>query len=298
MWREWESAKCCTGSPERLGIGVAVLKEAFVSRAGLLISPSRRPCRFSLLPAANRLRVVYRTGTGELAFGDSQLNLPHTQVIFAGSPLSVLHLAIKTESLEEVKPVFAFAPVLGVALPAGLQHTPLAFSGQIAHLSSDPQIQGDVTFRQLVWSGQDWGMLQAHVQASRDALELINMHASGAAVSASGGIRLTLTNWRVKPQSLVAAKVHVLKLDVSKIATYLPGRFDITSAIASGSVDLSGSLSDPLGAVQISAKKITIGGQRLDSAEASLNLAATQLNIQHARLAIGPASVSLAGIYE
>jgi len=247
---------------------------------------------------AGRLQFVYRTGTGELAFGDSQLNLPHTQVIFAGSPLSVLHLAIKTESLEEVKPVFAFAPALGVALPAGLQHTPLAFSGQIAHLSSDPQIQGDVTFRQLVWSGQDWGMLQAHVQASRDALELINMHASGAAVSASGGIRLTLTNWRVKPQSLVAAKVHVLKLDVSKIATYLPGRFDITSAIASGSVDLSGSLSDPLGAVQISAKKITIGGQRLDSAEASLNLAATQLNIQHARLAIGPASVSLAGIYE
>jgi translocation and assembly module TamB len=249
-------------------------------------------------PLAGHLQFMYRSRTGELAFGDSQLNLPHTQAIFAGSSAGVLHLAIQTESLDEVKPFFAFAPVLRAALPAGLQHTPLAFSGQIAHLRSDPQIQGDVTFRNLLWSGQDWGILQAHVQASRDALELMNIHASGAAVSASGGIRLTLTNWRARPQSLLTAKVHVLKLDVSKIAAYLPGQFDITSGIASGFVNLSGSLAEPLGAIQVSAKKITIGGQLLDSAEASLNLTTTQLGIQHARLSSGPASVALAGVYE
>lgn len=250
------------------------------------------------IPVSGNVRFSYNARGSAIAFGSSQVNLPHTRLAFSGSPRGALQVALESDDMDDLAPLLASVPSLEAALPAWVQHVGLSFSGQIVTAAADPRLQGDFTLRRAVLQGEAWGPVRGHLILSQSAAEFSNVTASDGAAHASGAARLVLNNWKFDPQSVFRIQTRFSDIDLAKALAGLSPRLHVSAGTASGSLDLSGSVANPFGSVRIGARKLTINGQPVDSAQIAVRLAGRQVRIERARLASGQAVVTISGVYE
>ncbi|MGH9653139.1 MAG: translocation/assembly module TamB domain-containing protein [Bryobacteraceae bacterium] len=246
-------------------------------------------------PVSGNLRFSYRSRGAALTFGDSQLQLPNTQLAFSGSPRGILQVTLASDNMSDLSPLLSFAPALQSAVPAWLENASLNFTGQIAGATADPHLQGDLNLSRLAWAGQTWGPIRGHLVLSKNAIELSSAIADSGSFHAGGTARIGLEDWTICPDSALHVKARFGGLDLAKIDG--PRRFQISAGTASGSIDLSGSLAQPSGAIHIAARNLVARGEHLDSANLAAKLDGNRLRIERAHFTAGKASATVSGIY-
>lgn len=246
-------------------------------------------------PVSGDLRFSYRSRGAALTFGDSQLQVSNTQLAFSGSPRGTLQVTLATGDPADLTPLLTFAPALEAALPSSLETAALHFTGQIAGATANPQLQGDLNISRIAWAGRTWGPVHTHLVLSRNVAELSNGTAVSGSLHASGTASIGLKNWAVCPESALVVKARFGGLDLSKIQT--PPRLQISAGTASGSIALSGSVAQPSGAIHMSARRVVIRGERLDSANIAAKLQGDMLRIERANFTAGKASATVSGVY-
>jgi translocation and assembly module TamB len=265
---------------------------AITARGRLRIAPEN-----GLRPVSGNIDFSYGGRAPGISFQPSELDLPHTQVAFSGTPRGALELRIRTEDLDELTPVLAYAPQLDRAIPSALRSSPLAFDGEIDGFVQNPQIRGLLALAHFPMAGKDWGPVRCQANLSSASAEFLNFTAGTQGWHSSGSASFALQNWSFQPDGKFFLRARFSGLDIAGALAAAQIRFPAVTGKAFGSVDISGTPGNPLGPVALTLRNLSIGNEHVDAAEMAANLEGDRLRIQRARIDAGRAMIALSGAY-
>lgn len=191
----------------------------------------------------------------------SHLALPATQFSFQGSPDTKLRGRIDSTNLMEVLPVLAFfhassaAAHLARLLPGGAAH----FEGSILHSTSKPMLDGALTLSNFEAYGRPWGELRYQGTLTKTKLDIASLQVTSTFLHVAGSGQVELRNWQITRDS----RFHLRgKFQDANIAQLHVPALRLAQGLASGSLDLSGTIQEPAGSVQMDVMDPAYGGQR------------------------------------
>ncbi|MBV9760115.1 MAG: translocation/assembly module TamB domain-containing protein [Acidobacteriaceae bacterium] len=252
-------------------------------------------------PVSGVLDLSYRQSGETLSFGDSHLDLPHTQLAFSGAARETLRLVLDSTDLAELNAALAFK---NLPLPVVIANGRVHFQGTLSGAPSKPYLQGDLTAAQVRFAEMDWRQLRSHLAAAEGGVDFTAFTADSAALRLTGSGHLGLFDWQSRPASALRVAAKFEGADLARISSaLLPTRSPLLErlglgGLTSGSVNLARSLADPRGAVHLHIENLDAYGQRVNAAQIDATLENAAIRITHGQLQAGPAALSFSGSYQ
>ena len=245
------------------------------------------------IPVSGDLDVSYRQLGEILTLGKSHLNLPHTQVTFSGIAGQNLALTLDTTDLNDMRLALS-----GTSMPKVASNGKLHFEGTISGLLSNPRIQGDVTAAQLSFGKTSWRQLRARMNLAEDAINCTSFTADSDVLRISGAGHATLENWALRPDGAFALNAQFDHADLARLAHDLvPFPSYAVRGIGSGSVNVTGSPSDPRGSASLRINDLDGYGDRNTSVRLDMSLDPGQVRIDRGTVRSGGALLIFSGSY-
>ncbi|MBV9158242.1 MAG: translocation/assembly module TamB domain-containing protein, partial [Acidobacteriaceae bacterium] len=264
----------------------------FRVQTNLQITPARKG-----IPVSGNIDVSYSKRDDVLQFGRSHLELPATQLSFSGVVGSNLQIAIESTNLGDLQPLLAFSTVR-LTLPVLLQNGRAHFDGTITGGLAIPRVRGNLGLSQFRIAGQTWNQARSHIDVSTRAVNFASLVVDQGSLHVSGDAHLELNNgsWgTLSPLRLIAEfRGADLTAIISRNSTL---RLPILGGVASGSVDLSGSLDEPRGNARLRIDNAHAYGERIRHVEATATFGPDQLRLTHGVMQAGAAHLSFSGTY-
>lgn len=266
-------------------------KRDFAARVEARIAPSSNSA-----PVSGEVNLSYRQLGEALTFGESHLNLPHTQVAFSGTAGERLRVAIDNTDLSDLDPVFV---ARSLPLPVINKNGSVHFEGSISGSLSKAYVQGNISATQFQFRNLAWRELRSHIDAAEGGVDLTALTAEAGALRLAGSGHIGLEGWQLRPASTVRLQMKLQGADVASVTSgWLPAELRIFQGMAAGSLNLAGSLSDPHGAAHLRIDNLDAYGQRVNTVEMDATIAHNALRITQGKMQAGPASLSFSGGYE
>lgn len=233
-------------------------------------------------------------GSSQIGFEDSKVELPGTQLSFSGVPNSNLQLTIASNRLDDLRPLFSFA-----GFQYGANSIPLlgpeaagSFQGSLAGPLTNPVIDGHLAMQHFHLLGRTWTRVQSSIDFCETSLAFDSLTVNDDGLRAQAKGKLGLANWRVQSDSPFQLNARVQSMDLGT-----PGS-PLTHGNASGNLDLSGSLQQPVGTAKLNVTHLDIYGQPFESVRLDGALAAGVIRIERGRMQSGLAAVDFNGTYK
>lgn len=255
-------------------------------------------------PVSGFLDLAYRTPAHSLEFNPSHVNLSATQLSFSGTPSTVMPVALESTDLTELRLVLAGLHIPKIpALPVMERDGSAHFDGTVTSLPAEPQITGNVALSNFQFKGNHWDVLRSQISLSAQLADFRSFTLISGESRATGNGHLTLLNWTPAKSSQIRVDARFQGIDLAQAAFRMPagqpvilGRL-LSSGIASGSVALSGGLSDPVGKAQLHIDNTDSNGMRMNQIQASASLEPNQVRLTQGRVQSGSAVISFSGTY-
>ncbi|MBV9404793.1 MAG: translocation/assembly module TamB domain-containing protein [Acidobacteriaceae bacterium] len=244
--------------------------------------------------------LAYNGASGRVVFGQSHLDLPDTHVSFSGAANDRLQVVADSINLDDIKPLFSLASARPNAakFPALLANGNAHFEGTIIGSLENPQIAGNVTLVRLRTASQTWNRFHSRISAAANVLELTGATVDSSALHATGSVRVGLSNWALHPAGPLRVNAQWKDADIAKLAAAVTSlRLPIIRGVASGSIDITGSVDDPRGAGQLAIENLDAYGQTLNRLQLNAVFANREIRVNRGRIVSGPASIAFSGSY-
>jgi len=266
-------------------------KQNFSVQSAVAISPAAAG-----IPVSGDLHISYRQLGDELAFGDSHVTLPHTHVSFSGRAGETLGVVVDSTNLNDLNPVFV-AKNLG--LPVIGNNGSIHFDGTVSGPLSKAFVEGNVTAAQFEFRNLAWQQLRSHVKAAEGGVDFSSLTAESGSLHLTGSGHIGLEGWQMRPASTLRLEAKFQGVDLGKIAAgLLPARLQVLRGLASGSMNLAGSISNPQGAAHLHIEHLDAYGQRVNTVQIEAAVEHNRVRITQGRMQAGPASLAFSGAYE
>ena len=265
------------------------------AQAGLQISPLPAG-----IPVAGFVDLSYLQQSNSLTFGNSHLSFPHSNIAFSGALRDRTQISIDSSNLEDVKPVLN---LIGLTVapdvwPVLLQNGAAHFDGSIANLLSSPKFDGQLKASEMRLFGQTIDDVSARFVVSANGLDVSSGEVRQGDTKISAVGLLGFDGWTVKPDSAVRAAIALRSVNVRQLAGYFPKiELPIIQGIASGSVEVRGTVGHPEGRAHIASNSLDAYGERLNQVQFDAALAGDQLRISSGRVVAGAAVLTFSGDY-
>ena len=248
------------------------------------------------VPVSGDLDLSYRQLGNELVFGDSHLNLPHTQASFSGIVGQTLHLTLDSSDLHELNAVLG---AKDLPLPMIGTNGNVHFDGTISGSLSKTYVQGDLTGAQLELRSLAWRQFRSHINAAEGGIDFSALSADSGSLHLTGSGHLGLANWMLRPDSTVRLEAKFQNADLTKISSgLLPPKLQILRGVGSGSMNLRGSIDDPRGVVRLHIDNLGAYGQRVNTVQIDASVGDGRVRVTQGTLQAGPAMLSFSGSYQ
>jgi translocation and assembly module TamB len=267
----------------------------FAAQAVLSISPLPAG-----IPVSGAVEFSYLQKSNSLAFGDSHLNFPHSSVAFSGTLREQTQIAIDSGNLEDLKPLVS---LIDLDMPAGawpvlLQNGAAHFDGSIDHLSTSPIFEGQLKASQVRVFEQTINDVNARFAVSANGLNVTSGEVRQGATRISAVGLLGFDDWAVTDASPLRAAVALRSVSVTELAAHFPKiELPIIQGIASGSLELRGTVAHPEGRAHIASNSLDAYGERLNQVQFDADLTGDKLSVSSGRVVAGAAVLTFSGDY-
>ncbi|HSU58334.1 MAG TPA: translocation/assembly module TamB domain-containing protein [Bryobacteraceae bacterium] len=250
-------------------------------------------------PVSGNIDFGYQIPVRTFDFNRSRLDFPHTHLSFSGSPNAVMNVALDSTDLNELSPaIFFFRPSGIPTLPVIESNGSAHFDGTVTALMAEPQIAGNVAFSNFEFRGKPWDQFRSFAKLSPSAADFTALTITSGSLHAAGNAHLELANWTPENTSRVRLNGHFQGVDLAHWAPQIPAAgLSPVAGIASGSVDLSGPISNPVGKAQLRIEGVDSNGLRLNQMQVEAALGPNQVRLTQGRLEAGAATASFSGTY-
>ena len=267
----------------------------FAAQADLVITPIAAG-----IPVSGAVQLSYLQKSNAVDFGQSHLNFPHSSLAFSGSPRGQSQLVIDSSNLEDLRPVLSLVglqtppdawPVL---LENGLAH----FAGTVGNLLSGPKFEGQLEVSDARLLGQPIDEVKSTFSVSGNGVDFTSLDARQGDMRVNGTGLLGLDHWTVNADSPVRAAVALRAVNIAKMQAQFPNAdLPAIQGIASGSLELRGTLGHPEGSAHIASDSLGAYGERLNQVQFDADLAGDQLRIGNGRVVSGAAVLRFTANY-
>lgn len=258
----------------------------------VVVLPAGGPTK---LPVEGSGSFQFNQREGTVSVSGVQIRTPNTEVSVRGQiddvRQGILEIEAATTSLQALERILATVqpqPLLPRSMPDGR----FGFRGQIqAWLGPDPfkGFRGEISVEDFEVAGERWERLVVQCELSRSAVvvhdgELVDgegrLDVRGTLpLDGSPRLELSLTGDNMDAAKLVRASGFAIPID----------------GLVSASIDLSGSLADPVATSRIRMRSPSFFGERFGELEAQVNYSGARFELSRALLVRGPSHLSLAG---
>ncbi len=253
------------------------------------------------IPLSGDLSISKKRNTSEVSFGESDIELPHTKVRFSGSFQTGFQILADSSDLSELEPLLASnSGVKAFQLPDLLPGGDAHFAGTVAGTRRDPTLDGTLVLTRFRLAERTWDRFESLGRISSKTVDLSKVRADASFLHMTGKGSIELHNWRISGDSAVEVKANVTQSDLSAILSpfHLAADAKISGGTASGTVQLSGLVSQPSGNANLVLQDFNIYGQRLARLQAELQLSGNEVTITNGRLTRAPGElVAFSGLY-
>ncbi len=263
--------------------------------ADLLLSPSSNG-----IPVSGAVQFSYLRQGNELDFGNSHLDFPNSSVSFSGSLLDQTRIVLDSSDLADLKPIVS---LLGLTLPPDGWPVLLAnggahFAGSVGNLTTSPLFDGQLTATDFRMLGQTVDAVSTKLSVSSSGIEVASSDLSQGDTKLSVVGLLGFENWAVTPNSPLRAAIALKSVNVSKLAAHFPKvELPIIQGIASGSLEVRGTVAHPEGRAHIASDSLDAYGERLNQLQFDAALTGDDLRISNGRVVTSAANLSFSGEY-
>jgi translocation and assembly module TamB len=242
------------------------------------------------IPVSGDLDVSYRQLGERLSFGESRLNLPHTHMSFSGTWGESLQLSLDSTDLSD----FSTKKLADLAVGNGNIH----FDGTVSGSLLKTYVHGNVTATGLRFGNLVWQEVRARAAAAEGGIDLSALTADSGSLHLAGSGHVGLQNWRLQPASTVRLQAKFQGADLAAISSgFAPAKLQLLGGVGSGSVELSGSISDPRGSVDLHIDNLDAYGQQLNTVQINASIEGDRVRIAQGRMRSGIAALSFSGEY-
>lgn len=242
------------------------------------------------IPVSGDVQLAYSQRGRRIEFGDSHVQLPNSQILFSGVPLAELRLGVDSTNLEDLKPILTILPQ---SVPA--DSLPILGSGGTAHFDGvvrdGAQIDGEALLTQFRFRGEQWDEFHSKFKADAAELDAASFDVRKRALRATGKGSYAWNDGRMQ----LDARFQGVDLADRKL---LPAKLPIDFGIASGSLQLSGSLNRPSGNAHVVIEKGEAYDEHFDRAQFDAAFESEKWRIANGRLDKGAAAVHFSGDYQ
>jgi translocation and assembly module TamB len=256
--------------------GVASL----VAATHLTIAPGPRG-----IPVSGKINADYRGSSGQIALQDSFVTLPHSKLTLNGSVGKQLNVTFTSTNLGD----------LPVALPVALNRGQVNFAGSVTGSVTNPRVAGHIGVDHFSVEGRVFDSLQADVAASKSDAAVNNGVLARAAMRATFGGRVGLSNWTAPPSAPVSATVALRNgdlADMMALAGQPPAGY---SGALTADAQINGTVGNPTGSASIAGAKGMIDGEPFDQVQANVRLSDQLVTIPSAYVTSGPSRIDVSG---
>ena len=198
-------------------------------------------------------------GTAETVdFAKSWMGLPGSRVDFSGIPGQRLDVKLESNDLNEFRPI--------VNLPAALRSGAVSFAGSVSGALNDPRIAGHATIRNVVLEDQKIDSLTGDFTASSSGVTATDAMVSANGLQAQGGGSLGLSHWNATDVSAIAANVHIVNGDLTKLLALAGRKDEPVTGTLSATAQIAGTVADPHVSADLNLTKGEIYGEPFDTA--------------------------------
>lgn len=249
------------------------------------------------VPLSGEIDLSYKQPAGTLVFEHSRLKLPHTQLSFSGTAGKAFEVSLDSGDVQDLEPLFV-APNAHLSLPAVQNTGSIHFGGTISGPISNPFIMGEITASQTEWKDVLWQQARAHINLAEGGVDFTNLAADSALLHITGAGHLGLNHWNLSRESPVRLNVQFQNADLAKISSaFFSRRLPVLPGIASGTLNLSGSVSDPRGPVHLKIENLHAYGERVNTAQMEANFQQNAFEIAKGTVHAGAALLTFSGTY-
>ncbi len=253
------------------------------------------------IPVSGYVDVTYRQSGGAIELRDSHLHFPSTELSISGTVGRSLQATVDSTNLNDLTPVLSLAGLgykIG-ALPILLAGGSARFDGTIAGLLTEPHLEGDLALTHFRMQGENWNQFRSRIDASGNGIDFSSLSVDQGSFHAAGNGRVGLDDWRVRPANALRFNGQFRGADLAKLlSNYSSLKLPVTHGVASGTLDITGSLSDLRGNVQLSVDDLAAYGERFSHLEADTLISGDQVQVNRGRIQAGPAIALFSGTYQ
>jgi translocation and assembly module TamB len=252
------------------------------------------------IPTSGAVDVTYYNRTGKVEFGASTLVLPHTKADFQGTLDGALLLKTDSADLIDLQPLI---PILGLRVqpsdlpqfaPGGSGH----FNGTLQDIVHHPLIQGNIAADQFKFRNLGYDALTGQFALSAGQLSVSKLQVREAGANLEGSGSLQLTNWNASDDSPFQFSAHFAHLDLVKTLSLLTSApLPSIKGVASGALNLHGSLKSPGGNASFNLSNLNAFGQQINQVQAEAALDGNRLQLSKGRILSGQAQLGFSGVY-
>lgn len=253
------------------------------------------------IPLSGELDTTYRANGRAVEFADSWLSSPATRLSFAGILGANLDVIFDSTNPDDLNTAFGFLQVgkrplpVPMLLPKGTAH----FDGKVTGPLQHAQLAGSLTLRQFKVEGEVWDNLRSHVVADENGVQFSLLVLDQGALHATADGQVGLQGWSLTNTSPLQLRAEFKGADIIKLADRSFGtKIRSVRGIASGTLNVRGSMLAPSGTAQLSVNNLDAYGERLNQLELGLTFAGDTIHINRGRMQAGPAELSFAGAYQ
>jgi translocation and assembly module TamB len=160
------------------------------------------------------------------------------------------------------------------------------------------EVDGEASLRHFRFRSEQWDELHSKFRADAGQFHAASFDLRKEALRARGTGSLALSDGSISMDAPAHLNARFEGLDLARDKNLLPANLPTAAGIASGSVELSGSLRQPRGNAHIVVENGALYGERFDRAQFDAAAENARWQIANGRLQKGPASLRFSGEYQ
>ncbi|HYL37258.1 MAG TPA: translocation/assembly module TamB domain-containing protein [Bryobacteraceae bacterium] len=265
----------------------------FDARAQLTLSPVAQS-----VPVHGLIDATYHGSDGSVDLGRSFLQLPTTRVDFAGSIGRQLRVHLQSTNLDDLSPaVRAVSSGAFRTLPLQFQNGSAVFDGAVAGPLASPYVTGHVALENFVYAEEKVDSFAADVALQKSGLRVQNGLLASSDLRARFSVAIPLRDWKVDNAGPLSATLSLAGADVHDLLAAAGSENVPATGTASASIELSGTVRDPLVKGSVAVTKGSFYGEPFNSLKAQVGYLNPLVTVTQAQLDAGPSRLNFEATY-
>jgi translocation and assembly module TamB len=249
-------------------------------------------------PVRGHISASYVAETGVLDLGRSTLSLPSSRADFSGALGKLgtqLRVHLETRDFGDLLPA---AGQSAASVPVKLENGAAVFDGTVTGTLDQPRIAGRLRLTKVAYEGRVLDAFEGDVAAAPDSVRVANGSAALGTLRAQFQGEFGLQQWKTGDSSPVTATGSLGAGSLAEVLALVKVPAAEATGTLSGTVQVSGTIGNPVLAGELSVAKGAFRGETFDRLAAQFHSAGNRIEVTSGQLAAGSKQARLAGTFD